>query len=121
MVKIKEVGKTEEDNEDESLEDEFDEIGIFDEDLASEEVGDFSIGSTILSSGKGEQIWTNENLERTIQKEKFDRNWEADDKFISDNICDSSNEKVHDSLEKYSEDDKGMGVYSGTNELYKGN
>ncbi|MFH0711857.1 MAG: hypothetical protein V1889_01995 [archaeon] len=93
MVEEEDEVETEEDLEE--LEGE-DDVGIFDEDLEAEledvleddleevaqEVSDFFIGDTILSTGSGEASWSKEDLEEVLRNERIEREWKDSEEFV---------------------------------------
>jgi hypothetical protein len=79
--------------EDEGAEDE---VGIFDEDLRGvldeelveeleegvDEVSDFFIGDTILSTARGEESWSKEDLEQVIRDQRIEKDWQDSEEFV---------------------------------------
>lgn len=69
-----------------------DDVGIFDEDLVEEledvleddleEVSDFFIGDTILSTGNSERSWSKEDLEEVLRDERIEKDWQDSEEFV---------------------------------------
>jgi hypothetical protein len=138
MVEEGKIVEIEDDLEDEELGDEVDEaeeVGIFDEDLRGvldeelveeleegvDEVSDFFIGDTILSTGNGEESWSKEDLEQVVRDQRIERDWQDSEEFVGGDFYEAAAGGGRDfygekgGRDGFYETDRGDDFYKGEN------
>jgi hypothetical protein len=117
----------EEDLEEEEEAEVEDEGGIFDEDLIledSEDVSDFFIGDTILSSAEEERTWSKEDLEEVLRNERIEKDWGDSEEFVGSDFYNATTGDFYKSREErdgFYEVNRGDDLYKserGSGDLY---
>lgn len=106
---------------DDSGEPELEEVegGIFDEDIASDVVSDFDIGTTMLTSAAPVESWAGQNLEETLSREHVQKDWGDEEEFVGSEVYKPSDDSSSDvygvnGSDAYGTGDRGGGAYGGT-------